>query len=329
VAIAAAFTLAFSLMNGFKDSREAVQVESTARTSLDIVATALRSASPGLGAGQVWDSCNSNLVDTIQVTNSGIGPDSITVLHGLGGAIATLTSDQTILPATTLTVDANDFVSYDASANPVASAAFEKNTWMPALIIDPVNQRGTYLQVRAPLGSSTTMETQIAPGCLAPGPSPLPLFPAGSIIVRASFMTFSVLANADGLDRFLMIDPDGPGPEVPQIMADGIEDLQVAVGVENEIDDTFLTELGAGPGDDEWHYNYVGGETGPPLTSLIDGAWRAIRITLVGISYRDEQEGTPFARPKAEDRAADGTGDGFRRRTYSTTVTLRNFSAGN
>ena len=302
VAIAAAFAMAFSLMNGFKGHRSAVQVESTSRIVLDIITAGVRSASPGLVKGLVFDTCQGIDVSTIDVINSSSAPDELRMIHAFGGALAS-------------TIQAHDVVS--DTLNVVDNSSFEEGIFVPAIIIDPLSGKGHLIEVLAPSGSSTTMQTQL--GC-AGGAAGAEDFPAGSLVVRAVQMHYRVDPP------YLFVDPDGPGPEAEIVMAAGIEDLQIAVAVENNVNVASITDIGLGQDDDEWHYNFDL-EAAPPTVDI--GGWTALRISVVGYAFfGQESGGVAGVRPATEDRPA-GAIDLKRRRTYTTTVGLRNFSAGN
>lgn len=309
VAIAAAFTMAFSLMSGFRDSRSAVQTESTARTVLDLIASGVRAGSPGLKSGTVFDTCSNADIATLEVINSAVASDELRVLHASGGALAFLTSDQpTIVSSGSITVDDN--------------SDFEKGIWMPALVIDPFNDKGHFIEVRASGADVTLMETRINPGpACAGGAAGAEDFGAGSMVVRAIHMHYRVDPP------YLLVDPDANGPEIEVEVAEGIEDFQVAVGVEDGNNLNSLTEIGLISGDDEWHYNVAtpGVEAGPGPAD--GGDWRALRLTIVGYAARDANSSTSNLRPAAEDRGVGTVGDGIRRRAFSTTVEMRNFAA--
>ena len=103
-------------------------------------------------------------------------------------------------------------------------------------------------------------------------------------------------------------------------MAEGVEDLEVAVAVDTNADGV-VTEIGAAAGDDEWLGN-VSGETIPdPLPVSV----RAIRITIVARTTKQFTGINTFKLGAVEDRAANGATDNFRRRTLSTIVEIRNF----
>ena len=114
-----------------------------------------------------------------------------------------------------------------------------------------------------------------------------------------------------------MIDPDAEGPAVAEPFAEGVEDLQIAIGVDADGDGA-LTEVGLAAGDDEWTHNRAG-ETQPA------GTVRAIRLTLISRATAKRINATGQARPAAEDRAAATEPDGYRRRALTTTIEIRNF----
>jgi len=303
-AIAAAFAMAFSLMRGFQGNQEAMKVESTSRTVLDVIASGIRSASPGLSGGVVWDPCVGADIETIQVTNNaGPNTDELEVVHALGGALASLTASQNILTAGLITVDDN--------------STFEKDIWLPAIVIDPLNGKGHLIEVRN-TGTVTELESRGAQAC--PVTVGAESYNAGSFVVRAVRMKYAVSPGA----HFLMVDPDGAGPDQAEvIMAEGIEDMQIAVAVEDGVNPDTIDDVGLAAGDDEWIFN-VAGEVLP--STVAGGQWRALRITVTGYALREQNNATDQLRPAAEDRPIAVTGDGFRRRTFSTTVNLRNLA---
>jgi hypothetical protein len=145
-----------------------------------------------------------------------------------------------------------------------------------------------------------------------------PDFSPGALVVRGRVAVFSIETASDGTPM-LMMDPDGDGDRVAEPIAEGIEDLQVEVGVDVDRDGA-LTD--AGDTTDEWFYNAEGDADPPPITS---GGWRAVRITVIA---RDLATGTArSARPAAGDHAA-GAEDDHRRRLLTTTVEVRNFVQG-
>ncbi len=299
VAVAAAFTLAFSLMNGFRDHKQSINVESSSRTILDMMASGVRAASPGITSGEAWDPCTGGLVDTIEVTNETTEADQLRVVHALGGAFASMTSAQDISGGT-ITVDDNTL--------------FEPELWTPAIIVEPQTSAAHLVEVFASASDATEFRVR-QPGGSCGANWGDPNYDAASFVVRAVHVHYFVDPP------FLMVDPDGPGDLGAEIMAEGVEDLQIAIGVENGTDTDSLTETVLKT-DDEWHFNDVG-DTAPG--SITAGGWRALRITIVGIANRETRLSGNNLRPAVEDRAAATVTDPYRRRTYSTTVQLRNF----
>ena len=118
------------------------------------------------------------------------------------------------------------------------------------------------------------------------------------------------------------------GPATPQVLADGIEDLQIAYacdltpvapdgpdGVMSEGNDA-ASRLG-----DEWTYNVAGDV--PPAACVRP---QAVRLTLIArtVDGDDNLAGaTNNMKPAAEDGVA-GTKDNFRHRVLTTMVSPRN-----
>jgi hypothetical protein len=141
-------------------------------------------------------------------------------------------------------------------------------------------------------------------------------FAPGSLVVRGRFARLLVETDAAGVPN-LMMDPDGDGPAEPELLAEGVEDLQIAIGVDLD-GDGVVTDLGDDT--DEWFYNAPGDAAPPPITA---GGWRALRVT---VTARDLRQRGDSARPATEDRGA-GPQDSFRRRTLRTQIQIRNLGA--
>ncbi len=139
------------------------------------------------------------------------------------------------------------------------------------------------------------------------------VYPIGTLAIRAQALRFYIDPNFDGLGPMLMMEtPDG----VQEPIAEGVEDMQIALGREDEIPSDGLQDVGAGVGDDDWIFNFPG-ET-DTLADL-----RAVRITLT-VRGRKKLTGAPLpGRPAVEDRAA-GVGDNYRRRTLTSIIEIRN-----
>jgi len=128
---------------------------------------------------------------------------------------------------------------------------------------------------------------------------------------------FSIGAT-DGVPT-MMMDPDAGGAAAVEPFAEGIEDLQVAIGVDVNGDGA-ITEVGAAAGDDEWQGNMAG-------DAALSGPIRAVRITVIARSTKPLAGPVAgFNRPAAEDRPADTALDKFRRRVLRQVVETRNLS---
>jgi prepilin-type N-terminal cleavage/methylation domain-containing protein len=156
-------------------------------------------------------------------------------------------------------------------------------------------------------------------------------FPAGisypipttgtSYVFRVRHVTYAITATygstTSGNGYALTLDlHDGNGA---QPLAEGVEDLQVALGMDNDASGDINTEPNPGTTTDEWIGNNSGDTAPVSLATL-----KAVRITLVAKSTAQEK-GTFPARPLIEDHAA-GTSDGFFRRVIRSEIAVRNFN---
>lgn len=106
-------------------------------------------------------------------------------------------------------------------------------------------------------------------------------------------------------------------------LAEGIEDLQVAYGFDNDGDGIITDDNGAAAGGDEWLYNNPG--------ELSIGAWlptnlRKVRVTIVATSTSVDTGATMPVRPAEEDHAVGTATLGFVRRVLRTEIAVRNLN---
>jgi hypothetical protein len=154
------------------------------------------------------------------------------------------------------------------------------------------------------------------------------MYAKGSLVVRAQHAHFSIqniTINSVSVPH-LEMDPDGSayngaGSDSAEPLAEYIEDMQIAVGVDAD-GANGISEVGSGADDDEWYYNYAG-DSAPPTTKPI----RAVRITLIARTSKAlfGKTSSIYFRPAAEDHAAGAT-DPYRRRVLKSIVELRNIS---
>ncbi len=157
---------------------------------------------------------------------------------------------------------------------------------------------------------------------------PLPVskltFLRGSLAVRARLLAYQINTTLFSGTPLLTLQDGAPldTTKAEEIVAENIEDLQIAVGVDGlhtSILDGTIQEVGAAVDDDEWVYNYPGETMPDPLPPV--ARISAVRISVVG---RTTQAGELLGpgRPAVEDRPA-GPPDHYRWRVLTVRVSLR------
>jgi type II secretory pathway pseudopilin PulG len=289
--------VAVVMLSGFKEQREALELSRNARAGIEMLTEAVRNASAGATKGNVLDAVSCNDVVGIKVTNYDNQPDEIELIHASGGIVTSVRHGVDSNTTTLTVVDATGIVAGDS----VIIADGNIGRLLPVISV------GTP-------GVTTDLATQTN-RCSATAPMPVApdAFEAGALIVRARYARLAVEVDSDGVPM-LTVDPDGIGALPSEILAEGVEDMQIAVGVDLDGDSALLD---LGDNTDEWFYN-APGDSAPPSITL--GQWRALRVT---ITARDRLGRGNSARPAAEDRAA-GSVDSYRRRTLRTQIEIRN-----
>jgi prepilin-type N-terminal cleavage/methylation domain-containing protein len=289
--VAGVLAVAVALTQGFRDQRSAITAEQAVRVPLDFVADAIRQASPGVTDPSKIVDAATCAVGAITVGNgSGTGgTDTLDIVYASGGIVTSLRTNPFIVgTTTTMTV---------ADATQLAQGDYVLITdFASGHLYKVTNVTGSVLTVA---GSSCAAYT----------------YAVGAIIIRAQHATFSI-GTVDG-NPALMMDPDSGGSAAAEPLAEGIEDMQLAVGIDAD-GSNGISENGAAAGDDEWYYN-KGSESYSGSAAI-----RAIRVTLIGRTLDQLKSATAsFARPAAEDHAA-GTADRYRRRLLRAIVEIRN-----
>jgi prepilin-type N-terminal cleavage/methylation domain-containing protein len=292
--VAGVLAVAVATTQGYREQRQTIATEAGARLTLDFIADAIRQASPGVpDPSRLQDglTCVSGAL-TVTDDNGGSGADKLDVIYASG---AVVTSTQEVYTTGTTSLNVTD-------ASNLAIGDY--------IVITNFDQ-GTLVKVLNTTGNQLTLSTQCSGIALPSGG-----YPTGSLVVRAQHATFYV-GTQDGIPTLFM-DPDSDNPAstaTAEPMAEGIEDMQIAAGIDGSNDG--VQENGAAANDDEWQGNVAGDS---PLT----GTLRAIRVTLVARA-RQAVIGsvTPYARPKIENHAA-GAADAFKRRVLRTMIEIRN-----
>jgi prepilin-type N-terminal cleavage/methylation domain-containing protein len=297
------------VMSGARTQTHSARVDvaqSALRAAVDFITRDVMSASAGAPGGTI--TLSSGPATAISLANNATGANSSDILD-------------------LYTVDGT-------TAAQLSSAVSASNTSLPISYLQPASgPTGQFLtglpypafvqvfDVNANTAAVTSLSgvssTALAVGAMPTG------FSAYAYVMPSRHITYSVSTSAfanttTSNTSMLMMSING---SAAQPLAEGVEDLQIAYGFDNN-GDGIISELGAVAGDDEWLFN-VAGET--------VGAWqianlRSVRVTLVvkGTSVDTGQTNLP-ARPAAEDHAAGST-DGFIRRVLRTEIAVRNFN---
>lgn len=292
LAVTGVLSVAVSFSNGLREQRAAVGAEAAARLTLVSLTDALRQVSPGVPSGAIQDA-GTCATGALTVTNSATGPDALDIIHGMGGFI---TSTQTVYGAGTTSLRVTDASQLAAGDHIVIS------NWSQGHLVKISRVDGTQLTLAAPCGAINL---------------PAGGYPVGSLVIRAQHSTFSISSVGDV--PTMMMDGDSTGSATAEPFAEGIEDLQVAIGVDTGGDGA-LTEVGTAAGDDEWQGNVAG-------DAVLAGEARAVRVTVVSRATRPlSGPARPFSQPAAEDRPAGTSFDAYRRRALRSTVEIRNLT---
>ena len=296
-AIAGVLAVAVSMSQGFREQRAAIGAEGSVRVPLDFITDALRQASPGAPTGDIQDAgtCTGKVLkvtnNQTSITGGITGWDKLEVIYA-SGAVVTSSLD-----------------TYDTTSNVVRVNDASQLIAGDYVVISNTGQ-GHLFKLTDVTGNQLTF----APPCGGYIPPAGGAYTAGSLIIRAAHVVFTIDA-VDGIPT-LMMDPDADGPAVPEPLAEGVEDIQIALGVDVN-GNLQIPEVGLAPDDDEWQGNFAG-------DSALVGPVRAARVTLISRTTSGLTGNTnPFVRPAAEDHTAAGVGDRFRRRILKSTVEIR------
>ncbi|HUS32900.1 MAG TPA: PilW family protein [Kofleriaceae bacterium] len=298
-AVAGLLSIGVAVTQGYAEQRRALAAESAVRVPLDFLADALRQASPGVSTpANLQDSgtCNTGAINVI---DSSSGSDELYLMYAAG---AVVTSTREIYDNTSQNIDVTN-ASQFADDDAVIISNFTNGT---LLHVDTVDTSANTLTFASPCSGLTVPSAGSVAG-----------YPVGSLVIRAQYAHFYI-ADLDGIPT-LWMDPDAAGTAFqPEPLAEGIEDMQIAVGIDGDSDGS-ISENGLGAGDDEWWFNFAG-EAMPSTGSI-----RAVRITLVARATKPLVGNAPlYYRPGAENRIGSTAPDAYRRRVLRTIVDMRN-----
>jgi prepilin-type N-terminal cleavage/methylation domain-containing protein len=321
-AIAGVLAIAVSMAQGFREQRQVVQTESTARSALEFIADAVRMTSPAVNnadvtlstatpaagepnlvVGDIEDTESQNDATTsrcktgaVRVYDGGTNnSDILEIVHASGGAVTSVgsggfTAGSNALPLTdTTNIAPGDhlLVTNGTRGHVVRVTAITPTT--------------------APAGTAT-----IATGACTILTATV--YNQGELVVRVLKARFYI-GTFDSVTPVLLMDPDGDGLAAgPEPLADYVEDFQVASGVDENDDDSIDPTT-------EWAFTSPSATT----TFTLGRDLRALRITLIARAV-DSLPGTAatYRRPAVENRSQAASMDTFRRRILTTTIDVRN-----
>jgi prepilin-type N-terminal cleavage/methylation domain-containing protein len=314
VAIAGVLSVAVTIAQGFREQRAAVATEGQVRAPMDFLGDAIRQTGPAVqtaaracapgpcvvadyGTNAFIQDVNNAACDigTIVVTNSTTAADTLDVLYASGAAV---TSTRAAFGPGTTALDITDASQLSAG---------------DTILITDLTQ-GSTVTIASIAGNTLTLNAQ---GCGAIKWPAGGQYNAGATIVRVLRARFTVVPNTPGVTPadgvpVLMFDPDGPnGPAQAEPLAEGVEDMQVALGVD-------VNGVGVIDPLTEWAFDKTG-------HGALAGPILAVKIVLVGRAITTAS-GTlgAFTRPAAFDHPAGAAQDTFRRRVLESTIELRN-----
>lgn len=293
--VAGILAVAVSMTGGFREQRDATNAEGLVRVPIDYIADAIRQASPGVPGFNIQDA-NSCSTSALTVTNNASsapfvsGTDVLDVIYASGGV---MTQTKTAFTSGT-TIDLVDVTGF-ANGDYVVISNLGSGHFFH---ITGVNTGTNQLTVETLCGSYALPATG---------------YNAGSFAIRAVHSKFYI-GLLDGANA-LWMDPDSSGvaftgDKAAEPLAEGVEDMQIAVGIDTAAD-------GLTPG--EWVSTNT---VWPPAAGT--GTIRAVRLTLIARSANIDTGNSLFGgRPAAEDHTA-GAADKYRRRILKTTIEFRN-----
>jgi prepilin-type N-terminal cleavage/methylation domain-containing protein len=291
-AVAGILSVAVTMTRSFREQRRVNAMEQSARGPMDFIVDVLRQSSPGVATGVIADA-DTCATGAISVTDSSTGPDVLDVVYAAGGTVTTAHNTSTITNSTTLIpIPAVHLTEYAAGDY--------------VLITD--SDKGTLVKLTGTTGGLQMASSSCATNAYGAG------YASRALILRAQRARFTI-ADLDGIPT-LWMDPDGAlGAAEPEPVAEGVEDMQIALGVDTN-DDKNITESADGT-NDEWYGNSA---TDTPLV----GKTRAVRVVLVARDTSELQGPASFYKYAALNHSVSAAADKYRRRVLTSTVEIRN-----
>jgi prepilin-type N-terminal cleavage/methylation domain-containing protein len=300
-AIAGVLSVAVAMTRAYREQRRVIATENAVRAPLDFIVDALRQASPGVATATIKDANDCSFSGAaISMVDNDDQPDELTVVYASGGIVSTTHSA---------------FISTSSSIAIPASQTAQFAIGDYVLVTD--TNEGTLVKVTAVNAASLSISITCATAFPAGG------YPSGSILVRAQRARFVIADLDNGAGQpvpTLWMYPNGvTDPDDAEPVAEGVEDLQVALGVDADANGA-IADGGLGSTTDEW----IGNASGDVLPT---GSIRAVQVALVSRDTAPLTGVAGFYQPaQALNHDGNGSADNFRRRMLSTIVEIRNLT---
>jgi len=296
-AIAGVLSVAVAMTRAYREQRRVIATENAVRAPLDFIADAIRQASPGATTATIKDASDCTFTGgAISFVDHTDQPDELTVVYASGGIVSTTHSA---------------FLSTSTSVSLPAAHALQFAIGDYILVTDTT--QGTLARVTAV--GTTSVDVSNTCATAFPGGG----YPAGSILVRAQRARFTV-GPVDGIPTLLMYPNGATGPTGFEPLAEGIEDMQIALGVDANSDGIVTGSPDPNSSGDEW----VGDDVGDTLGA---GSIRAVNVVLVSRDTAPLTGTANFYEPaQALNHDGSSVPDYYRRRMLNTTIEIRNLS---
>ncbi len=332
---AGVLSVAVSMSQGFREQRQVITTDTQVRAPMDYLGDVIRMASPGVPNGDITASVGDPNCDyygagfmhsdtppsnqALVVGNNQTGPtpvvgsDTLDVTYASGGVMTSLTA---IFGAT---AGENKIMVLDSTGiSPGDTLLVTNGTQGHLVFVTAVGNTPPNSQIST-LPSSACSDVAMPTGG----------YPITSLVIRVVRMRYVIANDPQTSIPGLYVAQIGSSgmtgltapPTNYQPVAEGIEDMQIAIGqdlnADNQID--FPTE---------WVY---GGDnnnnaTGNPFNKSIQV--RGLRVTLIGRSAGQLVGGPGTSgRPGAEDHTPGPATDNFRRRVLTATFETRNLGS--
>ncbi len=282
--------------------------QTSLRAAIDFITRDVVGASAGAKTGLLTLGSTGTTVNAVNHALNNVGPngaDSLELYTVDGTTSAQLT--------TAVGSGANTLAITYEQASTGATGQFLSALPYPAYVQVSDLSSGSIVKLSSVASTALTLAENLPAG-----------YAANAWVLPSRHVTYAIsntifTAASTGNASMLTMDVNGSGA---QPLAEGVEDLQVAYGFDND-GDGVVTEKGLAANDDEWLYNVAGETVGTWSISNL----RTIRVTLVvkGTSIEGGQTNLP-APPIAEDHTPTGGVDGFIRRVLRTEIAVRNFN---